>query len=144
MFLDEIVFCESSSRMSAHTVHCLTFLHVDVDMNATLGVVQYTTYPTVHNGHDYSIYTFLETVEQNLRKPIYSVLILLSRSKWLQGLSRSKWSAGTSQFPRGQSSIDWPPTEGKEQEDYIIVTSGGKVRRWKNPSPPNPWSLSVF
>lgn len=39
MFLDEIVFCESSSRMSAHTVHCLTFLHIDIDMNATLGVV---------------------------------------------------------------------------------------------------------
>lgn len=86
MLLDEVVFCESSSHMSAHTVHCLTFLHVNIDMNATLGVVQYTTYPTIHSGHDYSLYTSLETIEQNLRNPIYLVLIILCHSKMASGM----------------------------------------------------------
>lgn len=63
--------------MSIFTVYSLTLLHIDTDVNATLRAVQctvYTVYPTLHSVRDYSIYTFLETVEQNLRKPIYSVL----------------------------------------------------------------------
>lgn len=60
--------------MSVYIVHNLTLLHIDIDMNATLGVVQCTVYPTVHSVRDDSIYTSLETVEQNWRKPIYSVL----------------------------------------------------------------------
>lgn len=63
--------------MSVSTGYNLTLLHIAADMNAALRVVQcivYTVYPTVHSVYDYSIYTFLEIVEQNWRKPIYSVL----------------------------------------------------------------------
>lgn len=46
MLLGEVVVCKSSSDTSAH-VQCLTLPHVDVDVNATLGDVQVTNYPTV-------------------------------------------------------------------------------------------------
>ena len=63
--------------MSVFTIYSLSLLHIDTDVNATLRAVQctvYTVYPTLHGVHDCSIYTFLEIVEQNWRKPIYSVL----------------------------------------------------------------------
>ena len=46
-------------------------VHINMDMNTTLGVFQCTIYPPVHSVHDY---ISLETLEQNLRKPTYLVL----------------------------------------------------------------------
>ena len=143
MLLDEIVSYESQQHMSVSTGYSLTLLHIATDMNATLRVVQgtvYTVYPNIHSVCDYSIYTFLEIVKQNWRKPIYSVVsYYLIQHGFMDSLQ------GLLNFPGDRHpQISYQQEEEKQEDYYIVANSDGKVQRRKDSSPHQISGLSAF
>lgn len=113
----KLYFMNHNRHYVFYVVHHLTLLHIDIDMKAALRVVQCTVYRTVYSVRDDSIYTSLETVEQNWRKPIYSVLsyclIQNGFRDALQGLLNS---------PGDKSPIDRLPKGGRETGGLCCCT----------------------